>query len=48
MSSKIGKLSELENVLCHNESLHKGVLNPISAFKIGKFLGLFESAKKRG
>jgi hypothetical protein len=48
MSSKIGKLSELENVLCHNESLHKGVLKPISAFKIGGFLGLFESAKKRG
>jgi hypothetical protein len=48
MSSKIGKISELENVLCHNESLHKGVLKPISAFKIGGFLGLFESAKKRG
>ena len=48
MSSKIGKLSELENVLCHNESLHKGVLKPMSAFKIGGFLGLFEAAKKRG
>ena len=29
-------------------SLHKAVLNPISAFKIGRFLGLFETAKKRG
>lgn len=48
MSSKIGNLSEIENVLCHNESLHKGVLKPISAFKIGRFLGLFDSAKKRG
>lgn len=48
MSSKIGKLSELENVLCHNESLHKGVLKSISAFKIGRFLGLYEAAKTRG
>lgn len=48
MSSKIGNLSELENVLCHNESLNKGVLKPMSAFKIGRFLGLFEAAKKRG
>jgi hypothetical protein len=48
MSSKIGNLSELENVLCHNESLHKAVLKPISAFKIGRFLGFFETAKKRG
>lgn len=48
MSSKIGNLSELENVLCHNKSLHEAVLKPISAFKIGRFLGLFEAAKKRG
>ncbi len=48
MSSKIGNLSELENVLCHNESLHKAVLKPILAFKIGRFLGLFETAKNRG
>jgi hypothetical protein len=48
MSSKIGNLSELENVLCHNESLHKAILQPILAFKIGRFLDLFQTAKKRG
>lgn len=48
MSSKIGKLSELENILCNNESLHKGVLKPISTFNIGRFLGLYEAAKTRG
>lgn len=48
MSSKIGNLSELEKVLCNNESLHKGVFKPISAFKIGQFLDIFEAAKTRG
>lgn len=48
MSSNIGNLSELENVLCNNEKTHEGVLQIMSAFKIGRFLSLFEYAKSKG
>jgi len=48
MSSNIGNLSELENVLCDNEKTCEGVLQLMSAFNIGRFLGLFEYAKNKG
>ena len=48
MASKIAHLSELESVLCNNEKTNEGVLHFFSAFKIGRFLGLFGSFKSKG
>ena len=48
MSSNIANLSELDNVLCNNEKTCEGVLQIMSAFKIGRFFSLFEYAKSKG
>jgi hypothetical protein len=48
MSSKIGNLSELENVLCDIDKTNKGVLHFVSAFKLSRLLGAFNALKSKG
>jgi hypothetical protein len=48
MGSKIAFLSELESVLCNDEKTNEGVLNFFSAFRIGRFLGSFNTFKSKG
>jgi hypothetical protein len=48
MGSKIAFLSELESVLCNDEKTNEGVLNFFSAFRIGRFLGSFNTFKNKG
>lgn len=48
MGSKIAFLSELESVLCNNDTTNEGILHFFSAFKIGRFLGSFNSFKSKG
>jgi len=48
MGSKITYLSELESVLCNNEKTNEGILHFFSAFRIGRFLGSFNSFKSKG
>lgn len=48
MSSKIGNLSELENVLCDIDKTNKGVLHFVSTFKLSRLLGAFNALKSKG
>jgi hypothetical protein len=48
MSSKIGNLSELENVLCDIEKTNKGVLHFVSTFKLTRLLSAFNTIKSKG
>lgn len=48
MASKIANLSELESVLCNDEKTNEGILHFFSAFRIGRFLGSFNSFKSKG
>jgi len=44
MASKIGNLSELDNVLCNFEKTNKGVLNFFPAFGLGRLLCKYNEA----
>jgi hypothetical protein len=48
MGSKIAYLSELESVLCNDDKTNEGILHFFSAFRIGRFLGSFNSFKSKG
>jgi hypothetical protein len=48
MASKIGNLSELDNVLCNFEKTNKGVLSFIPAFGLGRLLCKFNAFKSKG
>lgn len=48
MSSKIGNLSELENVLCNFEKTNEGVIHFIATFKLSKLLSDFNITKTKG
>ena len=48
MASKIGNLSELDNVLCDFEKTNKGVLGFVAAFGLGRLLSRFNAFKSKG
>ncbi|MEI7501587.1 MAG: transposase [Bacteroidota bacterium] len=48
MTSKLNKLSELEDVLCNIENTNKGVLGFLNNFKISQLLRPFNDVKSKG